>query len=843
MPESKKPAKTGADTKVPVVAIGASAGGLEPITQIVAGLDASFPAAVVVALHLSPHHESRLANILEHDVQLQVDTVRNGDVLQPGWVYVVPPNRNVEIVDGAFVTSPAAKGPYPKPSVDLLFRSLAASHAEYAIGVVLSGTGSDGAAGVRALKLAGGVTIVQDPETATYDGMPLAAVGTDCVDLVADAAKLAEVITSVVSSPIEPQLPAGSQRERQLRQIIDCLKAVRGVDFSYTKPSTLYRRIARRCSLNADQDLAPYIERLQQDPDEARALANSILISVTAFFRDKEVWLAVREELKKQLAAHPTGEPFRAWVPACATGEEAYTLAMILLDLTQSMDSPPSITIFATDLAEHAVEIARTGIYTSDSLANLPAGYRDRFLAQSGDGYRVRSRVRQITVFSVHNLISDPPFSKLDVVSCRNFLIYLKNDYQRAILELMHYALKPRGMLVLGSTESTSTAEGRFVAISETHRIYRRDQTVERFPSRFKSQIDAPFRAAQTPARRAGMALAPESLQTAAQIALANYATPRWVVVDEHDIVKFISAEARALIRAPTGPAIMRIHDVLANGLDLELRGVLYRARRERKPVTGSRVNCQLADGWRSVTPHAIPLDGEFERSLLLMFELREMRSAEAERRVQESLPDSLDSDYVRALESRVEILRQDMQSMAEELETSNEELQSQSEELQSSNEELQSMNEQLLTSNEELQSSNEELITVNEELRQRGGEMDVLTASWDAVGSYVDDVIIVVDAAARVRLLIGPEERLYAEGAVRQSSDRFWSLPWRSGFMPMLSAVRKRLEREEDGPLHLRLEDEQAECDLRAIDWSSPDIRAVVLRIRWARASISDPG
>ena len=834
MPESNKPAKIGPDTKVPIVAVGASAGGLEPITQIVAGLDASFPAAVVVALHLSPHHESRLANILEHDVQLQVDTVRNGDVLQPGWVYVVPPNRNVEIVDGAFVTSPAAKGPYPKPSVDLLFRSLAASHAEYAIGVVLSGTGSDGAAGVRALKLAGGVTIVQDPETATYDGMPLAAVGTDCVDLVADAAKLAEVITSVVSSPIEPQLPAGSQRERQLRQIIDCLKAVRGVDFSYTKPSTLYRRIARRCSLNADQDLAPYIERLQQDPDEARALANSILISVTAFFRDKEVWLAVREELRKQLAAHPAGEPFRAWVPACATGEEAYTLAMILLDLTQSMDNPPSLTIFATDLAEHAVETARMGYYTSDAVTSLPTGYRDRFLVQSGDGYQVRSRIRQITVFSVHNLISDPPFSKLDFVSCRNFLIYLKNEYQRSILELMHYALKPRGVLLLGATESTSTAEGRFVPISESHRIYRRDQTVERFPSRFKSQIDVPFRAAYPPPRRSATALAPESLQTAAQVALASYASPSWVVVDEHDIVKFISAEARSLIRAPTGPAILRIHDVLVEGLDLELRGVLYRARRERKAITGSRVSCQLADGWRSVTPHAIPLTGEFERSLVLLFEIRLMRSEESDQREREQSPDSPDNDYVRALESRVEILRQDMQSMAEELETSNEELQSQSEELQSSNEELQSMNEQLLTSNEELQSSNEELITVNEELRQRGGEMDALTACWDAVQSYVDDVIMVVDASARIRLVMGPEDRLYAEGGSRQSSDRFWSLPWRSGFMPMLGAIRKRLEREEEGPLHLHLEEEQADCDLRPLDWSSEETQAVVLRIRW---------
>ena len=834
MSDSNKPAQIGREERVPVVAIGASAGGLDPITQIVSGLEPEFPAAVVVAMHLSPHHESKLANILKHDVRLQVDTVHDGDVLQPGWVYVVPPNRNVEIVDGTFVTSPAATGPYPKPSVDLLFRSLAASHAEYAIGVVLSGTGSDGAAGVRALKLAGGVTIAQDPVTSTYDGMPLAAIATDCVDLVADAAQLAEVITSVVTSPLEPPLPTGSQREHQLRQIIECLKTARGVDFSYTKPSTLYRRIARRCSLNADQDLAPYIERLQQDPEEARALANSILISVTAFFRDKEVWTTVREVLCEQLAAHPAGEPFRAWVPACATGEEAYTLAMILADLTQDMENPPSMTIFATDLAEHAVEVARAGYYTSDALSSLPMGYRDRFLAQSGDGYRVRSRIRQMTVFSVHNLISDPPFSKIDFVSCRNFLIYLKNEYQRSILELLHYALKPHGVLLLGSTESTSTAEGRFAPIAETQRIFRRDRTVERFPTRFKSQIDAPFRTAYPPARRGAAALAPESLQIAAQVALASYASPNWVVVDEHDIVKFISPDARALIRAPTGPAIMRIHDVLADGLDLELRGVLYRARRERKPVTGSRVNCKLAEGWRGVTPHVVPLTGEFERSQVLLFEIRQLRGEEADLKAQEYAQDDPENEYVKALENRVELLRQDMQSMAEELETSNEELQSQSEELQSSNEELQSMNEQLLTSNEELQSSNEELITVNEELRQRGREMDVLTACWDAVRGYVDDAILVVDAAARIRLIMGPEQRLYVEGALRQSSDRFWSLPWRPGFMTMLGAIRDRLEGKETEPLQLRLEDEQADCDLRLLDWGSLETQAVVVRIRW---------
>lgn len=784
--------------KLTIVGIGASAGGLDALNELVSRLQTDLNAAFLIAMHLSPSHESQLVDILQHVSDLPVQPATRGTQLEAGKIYVTPPNVNLMLDGNALNLEPAAKGPYPKPSVDRLFRSLARHAGEQAIGIILSGTGSDGAAGIREIKQAGGITIVQDPETAKYDGMPLSAINTDCADLVTHSEKLADVLSSILNSPLRFDQKTPEQNDEDvLNLILRELKQVSGTDFSYIKPSTLLRRISRRIALHSDQSPESYLERLKKDKEETKQLASSILISVTSFFRDPDAFSALKDQIEKLVKNKTSEDSLRIWVPACATGEEAFTIAMLFYDLVDDIYNAPQLTIFASDMDKAAIEKARTGYYNHDSIANLPTGFSDKYFRRSGETYRIIDTLRKSVVFSIQNLMADPPFSKIDIISCRNFLIYLRNEHQQSVLEMFHYSLNPSGLLMLGLTESTSQRKGLFTEEEHSARIFKRIRHSGEYKSNLRSRLNMPFRPRK--ANDNNNAGHRQDMQSIAETLISKEMAPSWIIVDEHDLIKFLSPASRDLISAPIGPAVLRLHDVLKPETNLDLRGLMFRAKRANKTIYGTRTFLTLDGVRRSIAPTIIPMRGEASGLWLVIFHLAEVRDEENHiDGVVDSAQSGVDPSYVKELEQRLELTQQDLRSLSEELETSNEELQSQSEELQSSNEELQSMNEQLLTSNEELQSSNEELVTVNEELRNRTDELFEESARWQVVSRLMRETVLSFNANMQLQQTAGlnVNELLTKEHDPETSA---WALSWTPTGKHIVERLKRFAEKGED--------------------------------------------
>lgn len=776
-----------------VIGVGASAGGLEAIQILVQGLDPELQATMIIAMHLSPNHHSQLQEILGKSATLKVATAEHGMTLEPGRIIVTPPNVNILIQDLIVHLEPAAKGPYPKPSCDKLFQSLADSLGEKAIAVVLSGTGSDGSVGARAIKQAGGVVVVQEPREAKYDGMPNATIATGCVDLVVPTAELPDCVSSIVSPSIQsPESGSDKSEEDEIRELVSVLKAKTGTDFSYIKQGTLSRRINRRRALHGNESYQDYMVRLKNDAVEADNLGQSILISVTTFFRDPDCWQGARELLRRSIMAKSPDSTFRIWVPACATGEEAYTVAMICLDIMDTLSRPPSLTIFASDLDAAAIEKARSGYYAKGIQGNLPVGFLEKFFSPSGDFYQLKNRVRQSVVFSVQNLITDPPFSRIDFISCRNFLIYLVPQAQQQIFELLHYALVENGALMLGATESVMQSSDLFRQVSDDHRLFARSRIPDEYRTSLRTRLEQPFR----PRHRTDVPVSrnrAKSLAESAQFIISSQLSPFWLIVDDHDIVKFISPECRRFIVAPSGPAILRIFDVLAPELNLDIRGLMFRARRAGERMSGGRVFIRIDGEMKTVMPTVVPMTPDYRDYWLLMLDVSQTRQTDSDEGDEDSIEGTEKDLYMRDLESRIDIMKQDMQSMSEELETSNEELQSQSEELQSANEELQSTNEQLLTSNEELHSSNEELQTVNDELRARTEESERQSDHWEAMGSLFDGTVLFFDREFVLRGISGDDAALAAFFSSHPASGRgLLELNWREIDGDIPNKIRK---------------------------------------------------
>jgi len=731
-----------------VVGIASSAGGLVALRELFEGLPESDRLSYVVAQHVSPTHESTLVELLAPSTRLRVAKLEDSDVPQPGTIFIVPPDHHSEFADGRFRLVRPQNPIGPKPSANVLFRSMAEGLGEAAVGVVLSGTGSDGAAGLREIKAAGGLTIAQDPATAQHDGMPRSAIHAGNIDLVLRPGEIGPALRRLVSDAGDAaEIAARDGDDDDLHAQIAHLVRVRtAFRLDEYKAGTVRRRIARRVGLLNLPSLAAYAEHLRATPDEAQQLVRDTFISVTSFFRDGDVWLALEGAVGALVRGAGSGV-LRCWVPGCATGEEAYGIAMLFEEaLRVEQRSDVQYMVFASDLDDDALDVARRATYASHALEALPEPLRERHVEMEGDVGRMRKDLRARVVFARQNVIDDPPFSRMDLISCRNLLIYLNPPAQRRVLELFHYALRPGGQLFLGRSEALDGHADLFAPVDLAARLYQRLEGFKRRSLPWR-QPDGPA-GAVVPAsaeRRAEPQAETAARRMQAQLA-QRFAPPSLLLDGANEVLRF-EGVLKPFLDFPSGSAGMHLFDMVDESIRAELRALVYRCRRDRAPVQGA-VHRRTIDGVpHEVRVHLEPLAHDASGLLVVSFVARPQVAAPASAPPQ----GAREAAVVAELERELADTREHLVIVVDELQSTNEQLQAANEEWQSGNEELQSTNEELRTVNEELQSANEELLTVNEELQAKSAELEAAASMLTNVKQSLDFPLLVVDTQRRV--------------------------------------------------------------------------------------------
>ncbi|MDQ1308696.1 MAG: two-component system, chemotaxis family, CheB/CheR fusion protein [Actinomycetota bacterium] len=762
LPDESRP--TGPDIRPTgpdiVVGIGSSAGGLEALQDLVGALGTGGRAAFVVAQHLSPEHRSLLVELLGRETGLSVVGAVDGAALEPGVIFVGPPNHDVLVRANVLEVIAPGSPIGPSPSIDVLLGSIAEQWGARGAGVVLSGTGSDGAHGLRALKAAGGLTFAQSPESAKFDAMPRAAIALGGVDLVLGAHEIGTRLAGLDGSDADwsgEALPTAPGPV--LRRIVTQLQRATGIDFSRYKESTLRRQVNRRMALRQVDDAEDYLPLLVADPDEARALYQNILVTVTSFFRDPDAFDALGTILQEYVQDRASEDQLRVWVPGCATGEEVYSIGMLLDEaLGHPVGLSARVKIFGTDLDETSLAVARRGLYPLSACELVTPDRRARYLVEGPNGAEVCQDLRDCTVFARHNVGEDPPFPRLDLVSCRNTLIYFTTPLQERVAELLSYALLPGGLLFLGTSELVPASSTGFATLDGPHRIYVRGAGA--------ATPFTPGRTRPPPERRPTPVLAPimvvrdtipEQHVGLLEALVRSLAAPCLVMDESRDLVEVVG-DVSPFCRVPEGRASAAAISILHPDLQAEARGLLLMTRADGEPLTGQLIDLPTA-GVR-VRMQARPLQAG-DRSLTVLSFL-----------AQETTPDSeppgteRDAAYDREIERLDRELRDSQESMRRslaELETANEELQASAEELQASSEELQSSYEELETSNEELQATNEELSSLNQQSRLRGDELEMLNTDLENIQASLSQGMILVDRDLRVTRFSSLAVRVFA--------------------------------------------------------------------------------
>ena len=751
--------------------MGASAGGLEAFTSLLTHLPANTGMAFVLVQHLDPKRDSMLRDILARSTDMPIQEVRGGMAVRVNQVYVSPANADVSLIDGSFKLRPRKNDRHDTP-IDHFFTSLADLYKSRAIGVVLSGTLSDGALGMRAIKAEGGVTFAQDEKSARFPDMPRAAIAAGAVDFVYPPAKIAAELVHMGKHPyVRPQpkkpppeaLVAGTDHQR----ILVLIRTTTGVDFSSYRQTTVKRRIARRMALRNVDSLRKYYEILRKEPAEIHALHEDILITVTSFFRDPGVFKTLKARVFPSfLKDRGASAPIRIWVPGCATGEEVYSIAITLFETLQETERNPPIQIFATDISETAIDKARAGIYLDNAVAEIPPERLRRFFVETDAGWQISKSIRDVCVFARQDITSDPPFSNLDLISCRNLLIYLEPALQKRVLPIFHYALRPRGHLLLGTAESIQGFGDLFVPIDRNHRVFAKRPGSSRqfFDFGPRQHVDG-AKAEAAAVEREGVT--PVDLQKEAdRMVIGRYGPAGVVINDSFEIIQFRGKTSPYLEAAP-GAASFNLLKMAREGLLVELRSAVLKARKTGRPLRCEGLHVRQDGHLRDVNLEIVPIkpDQSGIHHFLILFE-------DAGKRPRGSDPTPPAEKRPRAegrsgheaivkLEQELTATKDYLQSIIEEQEASNEELKSANEEILSSNEELQSTNEELETAKEELQSTNEELTTVNEELQNRNLELSQVNNDLVNILTGTDVAIVMLGAEGRIRRYTPQAEKL----------------------------------------------------------------------------------
>jgi two-component system CheB/CheR fusion protein len=744
----------------PIIGLGASAGGLEALEQFLSHVPRGCGAAFVVVQHLDPLHKGMLVELLQRVTPLHVVEADDGAAVEPEHIYVIPPGKDMSLLHGQLhlLPQPAIRGRILP--IDFFFRSLAQDQAERSIGVILSGMGTDGTLGLRAIKEAAGASFVQSPESAKFDSMPRNAIDAGLADVIAP---VEELPAKIFSYRDHAPFIAGERDARinELDSAIDKICALlrehSGNDFTLYKRSTIYRRIERRMSLHQITSPQEYVRFLRENARELDLLFHELLIGVTSFFRDPAEWERLRLEVLPALVTSriPAGV-LRAWVPGCSTGEEAYSLAMLLREAVEPTRAQNNVAVqvFATDLDHDAIETARIGLYPENIAADVSPERLRRFFVREERGYRVSKDIRETVVFAPQNLIVDPPFTKVDIVTCRNLLIYLVSDVQRKLIPLFHYCLNPGGVLFLGSAETVGTFNHMFSPLDGRTRIYRRlDQAVATIPLDMQfatfgrgTLMRGEREEALTSSKRAGA-----SVQAQVDRLLVQRFSPLGVLCNPKGDVLYISSRAGKYFEPAIGQANLNIISMAREGLRYELSSAFTKALRQDRSVTVRGIKVGTNGGTQHVDLTIQRLSEPKELSGTVIVVIADVVASRATAQAQSGLK-RLIPRRLAELEDELQRAREETQTVREEMQTSQEELKSTNEELQSTNEELQSTNEELNTSKEELQSLNEELQTVNHELLSKVGELSSSNNDMKNLLNSTDIATLFLDTDLRVR-------------------------------------------------------------------------------------------
>lgn len=743
--------------RFPIVGIGASAGGLEAIEQVLAGVPLDSGMAFVIVQHLDPNRTGMLPEILQRSTPMEVKQAGNRVKVRPNCVYVIPPNKDLSISKGTLhLLDPEGAHGLRLP-IDSFFCSLAADQQRKAIGIVLSGMGSDGTGGLRAIRDSGGLTLVQQPDTAKFDSMPLSAINADLVDIVAAPAEMAALIIACLRHPTHERdvkdspAPENELHGSAFEKICVLLQARTGHDFSLYKKSTIYRRIERRIGVHRLNGIAEYVEFLQNNPQEIDLLFKESLIGVTSFFRDPAAWACLQDAVLSELIRSNTGNmPLRAWVAGCSSGEEAYTLAMVFQETVDQVKPVRRVDlkIFATDLDEDAIVKARQGLYPASISAAVSPERLKRFFVEDDGGFRVCQQIRQMIVFAPHNLIMDPPFTRLDILSCRNLLIYLGPELQKKLLPIFHYSLKPGGTLFLGSAESIGNFGKLFLPLDARARIFRRNQAVLNafdldFPTRYSiGSLNIPtFQRPDMP---------PANLQNLADQLLLQKFSPAAVLTNSEGDILFINGRTGKYLEPAAGKANWNIHAMVRDGLRQELSLALPKALRTGETVVLHNLAIEGNGKADEVDLTVYPISEPPMLQGMVMIVFSDVPAVKKQSRNLTSR--QARDERVIDLEVVLQNAREEVQNTRERMESAHEELRSANEEFQSTNEELQSTNEELTTSKEEMQSMNEELQTINAELQSKIDELSATSNDMKNLLNSTDIATVFLDNDMHVR-------------------------------------------------------------------------------------------
>lgn len=753
----------------PVVGIGASAGGLEAFEQFFTNMTPDSGMAFVVISHLDPKRQSMLSELLSKYTTMPVAEVKDEMRAEPNHVYVIPPNKDMAIYDKVLHLSEPEYAHGIRMPVDFFFRSLARDCGKMAVCVILSGSGSDGSLGLRAINEAGGVSLVQEASSARYDSMPLSAIRTGLVDYVLPVEKIPQqlLVYSKHIRPVEKTEFVGiSETSPELyKKILVLVKAKTGHNFSLYKKTTINRRIERRMNLHEIEDPSVYVRYLQENPNEITTLFKELLIVVTSFFRDTEAFETLKNTyLPALLESRPEKHPVRIWVPGCATGEEVYSLAIVLRECMDTLKREFSVKIFGTDIDGESISKARTGIYTSNIAIDVSPERLNKYFVKEENVFRIRKDIREMALFAIQDVIRDAPFIKMDIISCRNLLIYLGNELQSKIIPLFHYSLNPNGILFLGSSESIGVFSNIFTVIDRKWKFFRRKEAISPIKPAIVSEPTTGLREAvwvnsskDMPKRRE------TSIEELAKNVILDNLAPPCVIINETGNILYVHGRTGKYLEPAHGRASLNIFDMTREGLQFELRSAIHRAVSRKRNITCEGLRVKANGGFQSINLKVKPIINRqgLEGLVMVIFEdVATVKRKTAGRKKDTSVQKQ--SRRIEELERALKYNSEELRDSVEMAQASIEEQKALNEELQSSNEELQSTNEELETSKEELQSVNEELVTVNSELQIR---LEQLAQAENDLRNFLDCSnigVIYLDNNLRIRHFTSVSDRVF---------------------------------------------------------------------------------